>query len=211
MSIREMFSKRVYNLRLAKGAEYTRQRVANELGISRASLEYYEKGQRMPDIEIAAKIADYYNVSTDYLLGRTQIASPSTDLQAVCEYTGLTEKTITNLYNARNDPKNEKRHVIPLPLSYCKKIIIDNPVSIHFIINELCFTDENGRSEWLDLFKLVFYFGFNAKDNETIMLKTIITDFFNTLYTIHDDAPESIDFSNIIFNYDIDDDNEYPF
>ena len=48
-----------------------RQETADALGISRASLEYYEKGKRKPDIEILAKFADYYGVSADYLLGRT--------------------------------------------------------------------------------------------------------------------------------------------
>ncbi len=105
MNIRETFSKRVYHLRLAKGAEYTRQKVANELGISRASLEYYEKGQRMPDIEVAAKIAEYYNVSTDYLLGRSDVKTVNTNLQSICEFTGLTEEAVLNLhqYQYTND------------------------------------------------------------------------------------------------------------
>lgn len=39
-------------------------------------------------------IADYYGVSTDFLLGRTNTRSPNTDIQAVCNTIGLSEKAI---------------------------------------------------------------------------------------------------------------------
>lgn len=50
MNLLDVFSKRLVELREELGDEYPRQRVANDLGITRASLEYYEKGMRMPDI-----------------------------------------------------------------------------------------------------------------------------------------------------------------
>ncbi|MDP4153090.1 MAG: helix-turn-helix transcriptional regulator [Bacillota bacterium] len=46
--------------------------VANALGISQALLSHYEKGIRECKLEFLVKIADYYNVSVDYLLGRTE-------------------------------------------------------------------------------------------------------------------------------------------
>lgn len=53
-------------------------------------------------------IADYYGVSTDFLLGRTNTRSPNTDIQAVCNTIGLSEKAIfllqkwnqSNYYNS---------------------------------------------------------------------------------------------------------------
>lgn len=74
-----------------------RQEVADDLGISRASLEYYEKGKRKPDIEILAKLADYYDVSADYLLGRTTAKTTDKDLQFVCNYLGLTDEAVEML------------------------------------------------------------------------------------------------------------------
>ena len=44
--------------------------VANALGISRQSYNFYENGKRDPDTEMLKNIAEYFNVSTDYLLGR---------------------------------------------------------------------------------------------------------------------------------------------
>lgn len=44
---------------------------ARELGISQALLSHYENGAREPGLAFVKKACDYYNVSADYLLGRT--------------------------------------------------------------------------------------------------------------------------------------------
>ena len=85
---------------LRKKQNKKRQEVADDLGISRSSLEYYEKNKRKPDIEVLTKIADYYNVSADYLLGRTNAETTDKDLRFVCEYTGLNENAIMTLRNS---------------------------------------------------------------------------------------------------------------
>lgn len=97
MEIKDIFSSRLRKLRTAKGKEYTRQRVADDLSISRASLEYYEKGQRLPDIEIAAKIADYYNVSVDYLLGRAKNKTTIQEKNDLCKYIRISEKAADSI------------------------------------------------------------------------------------------------------------------
>lgn len=95
MSARKNFAERLVQLRKERGL--SRQQVADDLQISRASLEYYEKEKRAPDIETLHKIADYFHTSADYLLGRTPNKTTNPTLQAVCEYTGLTEKAVYNI------------------------------------------------------------------------------------------------------------------
>jgi transcriptional regulator with XRE-family HTH domain len=56
---------------LRKSDNKTQQDIADILGITRPAYTAYEQGKRNPDYEILEKIADYYNVSIDYLLGRT--------------------------------------------------------------------------------------------------------------------------------------------
>ncbi|MBD8522387.1 helix-turn-helix domain-containing protein [Lysinibacillus fusiformis] len=56
---------------LRKSNNKTQQDIADILGITRPAYTAYEQGKRNPDYEILEKIADYYNVSIDYLLGRT--------------------------------------------------------------------------------------------------------------------------------------------
>lgn len=48
--------------------------VAEECGISRIALARYEGGVRVPQASILAKLAAYYNVSVDYLMGREEPA-----------------------------------------------------------------------------------------------------------------------------------------
>ncbi|UJF34311.1 helix-turn-helix domain-containing protein [Paenibacillus hexagrammi] len=49
----------------------TQEELANKLGISRASLSHYETSRREPDYDTINKIATFFKVSIDYLLGRT--------------------------------------------------------------------------------------------------------------------------------------------
>ncbi|WP_034757852.1 helix-turn-helix domain-containing protein [Rossellomorea vietnamensis] len=62
-----MLTKRLKNLR----GKTTQEEVAGRIGISRARYSHYENGRSEPDTEILNKLADYYDVSVDYLLGRT--------------------------------------------------------------------------------------------------------------------------------------------
>ena len=56
-------------LRSSKGM--TQDELAKQLRISRSTVGMYESGSREPDFETLELIADYFNVDTDYLLGRT--------------------------------------------------------------------------------------------------------------------------------------------
>lgn len=56
---------------LRKEKKLSQKQVANDLNISQALLSHYEKGIRECGLDFLIKIADYYEVSCDYLLGRT--------------------------------------------------------------------------------------------------------------------------------------------
>lgn len=48
----------------------TQEQVSEACGISKVALARYETGSRKPRIEIASRLAEYYGVSVDYILGR---------------------------------------------------------------------------------------------------------------------------------------------
>lgn len=50
--------------------------LANKLNMSQQAISAYEKGAREPDIDTIKKISDFFNVSTDYLLGKSDIRNP---------------------------------------------------------------------------------------------------------------------------------------
>lgn len=64
-----MFAKRIENLR--EKEKITQKNLAVKLGIARTTYSGYENGAREPDLETLKKIADYFEVSTDFLVGRT--------------------------------------------------------------------------------------------------------------------------------------------
>lgn len=61
-------------LRKKKGV--SQEDAAKALGITLRTYQNYEYGQREPNIEMILKLSDYFNVSTDYLLGREKKKSP---------------------------------------------------------------------------------------------------------------------------------------
>lgn len=75
----------------------TQQEVADKIGVSRQNVGRWLLGDTTPDINTLGKIADAYNVSTDYLLGRTGIRNVEPDLIAAIKYTGLSDDTINAL------------------------------------------------------------------------------------------------------------------
>lgn len=56
-----------------KKNNYTQQQVADILNMQRGSYAKYETGVNTPTVDNVLKLADLYNVSTDYLLGRYAI------------------------------------------------------------------------------------------------------------------------------------------
>ena len=66
-----VFSQKLRELRLSKNL--SSDTVANALGISGAGYRYYETDKREPNLTMLCAIAAYFDVSTDYLLGRTAI------------------------------------------------------------------------------------------------------------------------------------------
>lgn len=90
IDVTNIFSKRLKELRGKK----TLQEVSDAIGITRVAMGYYEKGERKPDIEILYKIAKFYGVTSDYLIGLSDVQTPDIDIQAISAKTGLTEKSI---------------------------------------------------------------------------------------------------------------------
>lgn len=66
-----MIGKRILGLRHEK--DLTQQDVANGIGILRSTYAHYEIDRREPNNETLGKIAKFFDVSTDFLLGLTEL------------------------------------------------------------------------------------------------------------------------------------------
>lgn len=64
-----VFGERLKELRIEKGVG--QNKLAKDLGLSNASISYWENGKQEPSASAVYKLALYFGVSADYLLGLT--------------------------------------------------------------------------------------------------------------------------------------------
>jgi transcriptional regulator with XRE-family HTH domain len=75
------FSIRLSELRRQAG--YSQRKTATDLGISQALLSHYENGIREPKLDFVVKACDYYGVSADYILGRSDKKGSGEEIEAL--------------------------------------------------------------------------------------------------------------------------------
>lgn len=62
-------NERLQGLRLEKNLSQTS--LASSVGLSLRAYQYYERGQRQPTADVLISLADFFDVSLDYLCGRS--------------------------------------------------------------------------------------------------------------------------------------------
>ena len=65
------FTRALADLRREKGV--SQRQAAKDLAVSQALLSHYENGVREPGLAFVVRACDYYGVSADYLLGRSEL------------------------------------------------------------------------------------------------------------------------------------------
>lgn len=68
MFTKKILSERIYALRTAKNIK--QEDLGNAVGLKKSAICMIEKGERAVSIEVLCALADYFNVSIDYLVGR---------------------------------------------------------------------------------------------------------------------------------------------
>ena len=99
------FSAHLKNLRLSK--KLTQKQLAENLNVTEHCIQHYERGSRKPTYDMMISLADYFDVSLDYLTGRTANPKSHTitaDMQR--DY----ENTIGRLLQvAKDNPESRER------------------------------------------------------------------------------------------------------
>ncbi|MCX7921410.1 MAG: helix-turn-helix domain-containing protein [Clostridia bacterium] len=111
------FGKRLRDLRVEK--KLRQEDLANIVKVHRATIGKYETEERFPDKDTLLALADYFNVTVDYLLGRTDVRKPYTseDLNSI-----LREKESKDIQNLdiAGLPEEAVKHVVDY-LDFIKK------------------------------------------------------------------------------------------
>lgn len=111
-----IIGKRIKKLRQEKNIK--QKEIAQELSCMREVVSYYENGQRNISVTALIKLAKLFNVSSDYLLGLSDVKSTDTNIKSICDYTGLSETAINNLHNSTQNNRELCEEIIAV---ICKK------------------------------------------------------------------------------------------
>lgn len=94
--MKNIISVNIKNLR--KINKYTQKQLAELLCVAQTTIANYENGVRMPDAEMLQKIADLFDISLDYLLGREEKHSNMENENQLIQIYGTDLKNKENLY-----------------------------------------------------------------------------------------------------------------
>lgn len=117
--------------------------LAKQLNVKDNIVSYWCKGDRTPNTSQIIQIANYLNVSTDYLLGITDVATTDKDLKFVCDYTGLDE-IIINFFANNKDLNNNNFEVVEFIKFIISKIILNDDYIFSLNLEEI-----RDKTSWL--------------------------------------------------------------
>lgn len=108
---------------LRKERKLSQKKAAEDLGVSQGLLSHYEKGKRECGLDFLVRAADYYNVSCDYLLGR----SPEPKGQTI------------SIEDIPEDDPNQRDKVTPgsVMIAFNKKLV-NNSLNVFFAMLSKC-------------------------------------------------------------------------
>lgn len=84
---------------------HQQREITENTGISPASITQYKNGTSVPKGDILERLANYFNVSPNYLLGKSE--TPSYTFDDINKKIGLSQKSIETLYNLQHNTIDE--------------------------------------------------------------------------------------------------------
>lgn len=97
---------------LRKKYKITQKRLALHIGISERNYQDYEYGKVIPAATVLISIADYFNVSLDYLTGRTNQLPNQAEINENIDNSNYTKYKSNNDNNSQNDINEEEQELV---------------------------------------------------------------------------------------------------
>lgn len=110
--------KKISKLRSEKGMN--QRELANVLGVSNGAIGMWETGKREPDLDMVSKIAAFFNVSVDFLVGNTEQAGSNAPAVSCPEIA----KRVSDLASSSHKNINELRALLKTQIlsGYCSNM-----------------------------------------------------------------------------------------
>lgn len=103
---------------LKDSSELTQAKIAEMIDLTPQAFSYIMNG-REPNFDVLVKIAKAFDVSTDWLMGLTNVRSTDFKIKALSEYTGIDESVLNNLAEINSSPINANQRY----MSFFSKIL----------------------------------------------------------------------------------------
>lgn len=81
--------------KLIASANVTQKQLANAVGVKPQSISQYLDGASCPSYAVLIAIADFFHVSTDYLVGRSDVSTDDMSIAAIGKALGISEKAVS--------------------------------------------------------------------------------------------------------------------
>ena len=85
---------------------------ADKLGLSRQTVGFYLNGDRIPDALTLKEIAEKCGVSSDYLIGISDIRSPFAEVHSIVSYTGISEINVNLLHSWSEGNEKQATNIV---------------------------------------------------------------------------------------------------
>lgn len=101
-----VFGEQLKQLRNAAGLNQSE--LGEKLNCQRTRIADLERGKTNPSIEDLTLLCNIFDVSSDYLLGLSDVATKNEDVQYICKFTGLSADSVNNLLDINYEKKDYK-------------------------------------------------------------------------------------------------------
>lgn len=93
---------------IVENSGLSQKAIADNIGVSRQAISQYCDGSTVPNADKLLKLAQFFNVSADYLLGLSETPTTNPEIKAICKYTGLTQESVKVLQYYRKIEEHDK-------------------------------------------------------------------------------------------------------
>lgn len=150
--LEKKIGQRIGKIRTA--ARESQQQLADAIGVSRPIIQHWESGTRHIKADHLVALSNHFDVTVDFLIGRSDNPSKDKNIQEICEFTGLSQWSIEELHSCSHDM--ERKDYIEII-----NALLENTDYFHSLASMACRAAE-ARTMW----RLLHDNGVNIHDPE---------------------------------------------
>ncbi|WP_053070861.1 helix-turn-helix domain-containing protein [Clostridium novyi] len=120
MDIKKIIGERIRQERLA--TNLNQPELAKKLNVSKGTVSNWENGNRSPDSEMLSKLATFFGVTTDYLLGKTNIRDKT--CESIFDGAGTVNSKLSKVsqqHFSKNDNNTDNKTLLEFALNILKQ------------------------------------------------------------------------------------------